>query len=105
MKIKSFDENGIYFDNGTIIRDLHDQDCCEHVYADWKQLEDTSVMSHDFPEKIKIEGVEGSGIRIDGYFIPCYNEQNGYYGSNLSIEITYPTKTIDITKFVEDRIH
>ena len=107
MKIIKFDQDGLEFDNGTIVGDSHDQECCEDVYADWKQLEDTDVMSHKFPEAIEIEGVDGAGIKIDGYFIPCYNEQSGYYSSDLDIVITYPDKkkvTVDVSKFTEDVI-
>ncbi len=106
MKVKKITEAGIVFDNGIRINDHHDQDCCEHVYADWKQIDD------DFKDKeldeIKIEGVKNSGFRLNGYFVPCYNEQNGYYGDDLRLEITYPDnrakKVIDITEFVEDRL-
>lgn len=107
MKIVKISEKGLLFDNGTSIEDLHEQDCCEHVYADWSQLEDTDVKSHDFNEQISIEKVEGSGFRIEGYFIPCYNEQNGYYGSDLSLEIKEKdkeTRIINVDCCVEDRI-
>ena len=106
MKLIKIDE-ALHFDNGTVVTDWHGQDCCEHVYADWDQLKDTDVMDHEFPEDLKIEGLEESGIKIDGYFVPCYNEQNGYYSNDLEIEIKYPNKKkeiIDITSFVEDRI-
>jgi hypothetical protein len=106
MKVKSF-KDGLEFDNGTSVVDDHSQDCCENVYADWSQLKDTDIMNHEFPAEIKIEGVEGSGFRIDGYFVPCYNQQNGYYSGNLKLVIKYPDKrtvTIDISNFVEDQI-
>ena len=44
----------------------------------------------------------------DKWFIPCYNEQNGYYSSNLNLIIEFedkPTITIDITDYVEDKIY
>lgn len=106
MKIIKINAGGIVFDNGTKIEDFHAQDCCEYVWADWEQLNDTDVLSHDFPEELKIEGVEDSGFRLDGYFIPCYNENNGYYSNSLELEIKYPDKkkiVIDITEFVEDQ--
>lgn len=99
-------ENRITFDDGTTITDYHSQDCCESVYADWKQLEDTDIKEKEF-RKIKIEGVKGSGFRLNGYFVPCYNSQNGYYGSDLTLEIKHPDKKkeeIDISDFVEDQI-
>lgn len=106
MKLIKISEEGLEFDDGTIVVDNHNQDCCEHVYADWNQLEDTDIKSKNF-RKIKIEGVKGSGFRINGYFVPCYNSQNGYYGSDLELEITkpgVPTQRIDVSNFVEDRI-
>ena len=106
MKIKKITDENILFDDGTKIISEHNQDCCENVYADFKQLKDTDILSKDF-KKIEIEGVKDSGIRLNGYFIPCYNEQNGYYGSDLEIIIKYPNGdklTKDISEFVEDRI-
>lgn len=69
-------------------------------------MKDTDVLSHDFNEEIEIEGVGGSGIKIEGYFIPCYNSQNGYYGNDLFIEISSEgtKKKIDITSFDEGTI-
>ena len=106
MKIKKISNGYILFDDGTKIFDYHDQDCCENVYADFEQLKDTDILEQEFKD-IEIEGVEGSGIRLNGYFIPCYNKQNGYYSSNLEIIIEYPDgKKVkkDITNFVEDDI-
>ena len=107
MKLIKYSEQGLEFDNGTKVVDDHDQDCCELVYADWEQLKDTDVLSHNFPEKLTIDGVDKSGIKIDGYFIPCYNSQNGYYSSDLAIKIKYPDgkkEEIDISNYVEDQI-
>lgn len=98
----------LLFDNGTTVEDIHEQDCCERVYADWNQLKDTDVMSHEFNDQLEIEGVEGYGFRIEGYFIPCYNQQNGYYGSDLILEIKKKDSNkkvvIDVSEFVEDQI-
>ena len=89
MKLIKFDNKGLEFDNGTTISDYHYQECCEHVYADWEQLKDTDVLQHEFKDEIEIEKVENSGFRIEGYFIPCYNDQNGYYSGELSLIINY----------------
>ncbi len=107
MKLTKYSHEGLLFDNGTRIFDFHNQDCCESVYADWDQLKDTDVLSHDFPERITVDGVDGSGIKIDGYFIPCYNNQNGYYGSDLEVTIMYPNgdKVVkDISDYKENNI-
>ena len=41
------------------------------------------------------------------FFIPCYNEQNGYYSSNLEL-ILHKGKakeTIDVSEYVKDEIY
>ena len=107
MKILKIGEDFIEFNNGTILNYYHNQDCCENVYADFESIKDTSAMSHDFKDQVNIEKVEGSGFRIEGYFIPCYNEQNGYYSSELDLIVLYPNgdeEIIDISECVEDHI-
>lgn len=106
MKIKNITEEEILFNDGTVVTYNHDQDCCENVYADFNALKDTDIFDKEFKD-VKIEGVNGSGIKMNGYFIPCYNEQNGYYSSNLEIVIKSlgkDKKVIDISEFVEDKI-
>lgn len=106
MKVISI-KDGITFDDGTKIIDVHEQDCCEHVYADWKQLEDTGFLGKEIKE-IEIEGVKESGFRINGFFVPCYDVQNGYYSSDLEIVIAKPDgkdkRVIDISEFVKHDI-
>lgn len=82
-------EDKITFNDGTTIRDYHEQECYESVYADFTALEDTSIFELDF-DRIEVEHVEGSGFRLNGFFIPCYNRQNGFYSSYLSLIITHP---------------
>jgi len=105
MKLILIDEQGLKFDDGTVVEHFHDQDCCETVYADWKQLEDTGILNREFND-IKIEGVKRSGFRLNGYFVPCYNEQNGYYSSGLEVWITKGNekRVVDVSEFVEDKI-
>ena len=91
--IKDSIQGGIQFDNGWIMCDCHWQDCCESVYVDWTHLQDeVGIFSYDFDENsFRIETVEGKGIRFgDGmvmFFVPCYNEQNGYYNDQLDIKV------------------
>jgi hypothetical protein len=95
------------------IVDEHDQDCCEHVYADWDavKLYEKDLLGKTFKELV-IKGIEGAGFLLCFYkdweksvkiFVPCYNEQNGYYSSDLSLIIN--GKKIDISSFVEDNIY
>lgn len=78
---------GILFDNGYLLVDQHDQECCEIVYADWGHLQDEAgIMDEEFSQltiQYKKTGVTIKGKR--GYFLPCYNEQNGYYNDRLDL--------------------
>ena len=91
--------------NGTTIVDNHEQDCCENVYADWSALEDTTF--HD--EVVSFEQLElkeeHEGFSINGYFVPCYEQQNGYYSNNLEIvakSVNGDVKRIDADSKWED---
>lgn len=103
--------------------DYHDQDCCESVSADWSVF-DTTI--NDIFElwtitEISISWVEDMWFVIYFYnwdtsywepkrtwiFVPCYNEQNWYYSSNLELIIKIPWTEqikIDISNYIKDRI-
>ena len=79
-------QGGILFDNNTGLIDYHPQDCCESVYADFSNL-DSGILKHKF-ESIELESTD-EGFRFGDarkYFVPCYNEQNGYYSDYLEIQ-------------------
>jgi hypothetical protein len=80
------EENLLEFGDGvaTIVVD-HIQDCCEHVYADCAQLKDK--IGQEFSSFV-VEKVPGSGFRVGGEFVPCYDIQNGYYSSDLTLTAT-----------------
>ena len=83
------DDNGIVFSNGATIVDYHYQYCCENVYCDWSQAEDL-FLSTTFSGEPVIEKIEDCGIRINGFFFPCYNiQQNGNYSSELTLKFNY----------------
>ena len=88
MKIKKVKEKYIEFGNNSVINYDHCQDCCEHNYADFLQIE-PQALDFDFDPDLKFEEVEGAGFRFGDdkrmFFIPCYSEQNGYYSSNINI--------------------
>lgn len=125
MKIERINDSGIIFNNGTKLSHYHCQDCCENVYADWEYLkqynvlpstgETISIYDIEFDDSItnNIDYEKNMGIKLisktgDKWFIPCYNEQNGYYSSDLNLIIEFedkPTITIDITDYVEDKIY
>ena len=60
MKIKSICEDGITFDNGSTLAHYHNQDCCEAVYADWKNM-------------IAMTESEGNELKLSDYdFLTIY---------------------------------
>ena len=123
MKIKQINENEIIFDNNYKLRCYHEQDCCENVYADFEILKNYNVSVKtgksidikeiDFFETLDtlVEGLLGTGfiiISITGekFLIPCYNEQNGYYSSDLELILDKGKiqEIMDISEFVKDDI-
>ncbi len=122
MKIVKITEEYLEFDNNYKLGYYHEQDCCEHVYADFENMQimnpfinkPMSVSELEFEENLfnNLKGIEGVGFELmskEGIrvLISCYNRQNGYYSSNLSL-ILYKFSEIlgklDITNFVEDDI-
>lgn len=90
------EDNGyIILTDGTTIDFSHEQDCCETVYADLSALNDTGFETDDSIrwETLKIEVVKDYGFRLNGYGIPCYNSQNGYYSSNILVTVS---KSFDV---------
>lgn len=96
MKIKSITDDCICFDNGNRLTAYHEQDCCENVYADFEAIKayntlgetaDKSVFDIDFPEDLlaTVELVKDLGFKFNNVFVPCYNEQNGYYNDGLEL--------------------
>lgn len=121
MKIKEIKREEIIFDNGYILNFYHEQDCCENVYADLGILKTYNVSTKtgktidikdiDFEESLDklIEGINEAGFNMiskigEKFFVPCYNEQNGYYSSNLELFLTY-REVMDITDYVKDEIY
>lgn len=117
MKIKSISEDKIVFDNGNYLEYRHEQDCCERVYADFKNLQvftdvgANAVKSDDLvfdPDLTKhITQAEGVGFMIEDkngvrLFVSCYDCQNGYYSDDLTLiyhnVYTGKVEKIDITE-------
>jgi hypothetical protein len=88
FKIQEITTDTITFTNNKKITYYHEQDCCEHVYADFDQI-DSLAYDYTFTEPLIFEEVEDFGFRFGNpgimVGIPCYNEQNGYYSSELTI--------------------
>lgn len=101
MKITKWDDDRIYFSDGSTISYQHEQDCCEYNYADFSVLDVMLGHDKDYTEfdSFKINAVDYGGFLIKlklpdnrilcgpyrNIFIPCYSEQNGYYTTNITI--------------------
>lgn len=125
MKIKEITDKQIKFDNGYILNYYHDQDCCENVYADFEVLKTYNVSTKtgkqiniyniDFEENLLklIKGVKGQGFNMiskigEKFFVPCYNEQNGYYNDELELVLHINNNcyvNLDISDYVEEHIY
>ncbi len=57
MKIVKITDEEIKFDNGYILCYFHEQDCCEHVYADFEIL-NTYNLSTKTGKEINIKEIE-----------------------------------------------
>lgn len=106
MKIEKWDDNYIWFTDGTTISYEHDADCCEFNWADFSVLE-IFYQDEEFDD-FEIIPVDGCGFLLSlklpkhdkwlfsdyiltkKIFIPCYSDQNGYYSSDLTIIIRGP---------------
>lgn len=116
----------LLFDGGDDITlsTHHDQDCCEHVYGDFSifkyhetQLAGNERMASGAKLKeIVIKAVADTGILVcfefygdswEKVLVPCYNYQNGYYSSQLSMKITKgkAVTEVDVSGAVEDHIN
>lgn len=96
--ITGWSDKEIRFSDGSKITHSHSRDCCETNYPDFSVLE---VFYHGeefrdyYIEPVKdagfnlcmTQGAIGSYRAPEKIFIPCYSIQNGFYSTNLNIEI------------------
>ena len=106
MKIEEIVCNGgeedqyIRFDDGSTLISVHERDCCEEVYADFRNMQvmmpqDKNFMwaqELDFYEDIlnsivKVPGVGFYIVTKQGIciLVSCYNVNNGYYSDDLAL--------------------
>lgn len=114
----------IIFENDyrIIFRTEHNPDCCEYVYGDFQIFKESNLVGRTF-KNIEIKGIPDMGIlfcfnnsssHFEKLAVFCYNEQNGYYSSNLDLEIIeqdphvqekmHKHTVINVSAYVEDRI-
>lgn len=67
VKVLSVDVGYIRFTDGTYLDYDHEQDCCEHNYADFEALKDDVLFMQKEFEKLTIERADyGFSIYLDG---------------------------------------
>ena len=91
VKITNVDTCAVYFSNGAKLSSYHDADCCEYNYADFEQLEE-AALDTEFDWPLTFEETQNYGFRFGNrpnkmFFVPCYSFQNGYYSSDVDIEL------------------
>ena len=63
FQINWITEKEIHFTNKKRITYNHIRDCCEHNYADFKQVEDIAL-EYEFTEPLQFEIIENYGFRF-----------------------------------------
>ena len=103
LKVVSISDDIIKFEGGVELEAVHVQDCCEHHYLSLSDLtiDDFDGLTFD----LSAENGEGFFNRVEGYGIellpnhghairiPGYGSNNGYYSSNLTLEVRGDGKT------------
>lgn len=106
----------ILFDNGKKLVSRHDKECCEMVYADFKNMQVMGERDKNYVDSDDLDFFENIldsivPIKDLGFYlvskqgicllVSCYNIQNGYYSSDLTLE--YGGKSKDVSQCVPDR--
>ena len=85
MKIDFINESKIVFDNGNEITFDHDQECCEHNYADFLYLkEDDGIYDIEFDEIPVCNKITKYGIIVSDNDLDKYHSFIGYSACDLS---------------------
>jgi hypothetical protein len=104
MKVIKIDD-GIYFDDGTVLASDHQQECCESHYLSFSDIKlddfeglEFDLNSDNFFNRVEDYGIELIPINGRPVRIPGYASNNGSYSSNLSL-VLYGTinKDFDIS--------
>lgn len=112
VKEKSAKDSYLTIWDVFVISYHHESSCCENVYVDFEDIPNYIEQANNLGdiEKITISVVKKDGIVIFLYptewdrlwiFLPCRNEQSGYYDDNLTIDIHYEKTitTLDLKSF------
>lgn len=95
LKVVKVTSDYIEFENGTRLSSEHDQDCCESHYLffddltidDFEGLEFYLTEGENFFNRVEGYGIELLPIKGFPVRIPGYGANNGYYSSDLRLEL------------------
>lgn len=94
LTVKEVSQYEIVFNNGVVLCSYHEKDVWEehHLSMEHLSVDDFKGMKFNLSNTDCIEKVEGYGIRLKPIndhpvSIPGYGSNNGYYSSNLKLEI------------------
>lgn len=94
LTVVKVNSDSIEFQNGMILTSEHEQDCCEHHYLSFNDLtiEDFEKLEFNLSNDDFFERIDGYGIALKPKHghpvkIPGYGSNNGYYSSNLELQL------------------
>ena len=94
LKVVKIENDELVFNDGTRLLSNHDQDCCEHHYLDFADLDvsdfdglEFDLTNDNFFNRIEDYGIELKPIKGHSVKVPGYGSNNGYYGSNIDLII------------------
>ena len=94
LKVVKIENDELVFNDGTRLLSNHDQDCCEHHYLDFADLDisdfdglEFDLTSDDFFNRVEDYGIELKPIKGHVVRVPGYGSNNGNYGSNIDLII------------------
>ena len=100
LKVEKVDKY-LHFSDGYRLEDAHEQDCCESHYLDFEhiKLEDFEGLEFDLSNDNFFERIEDYGIQLNPIKglpvrIAGYGSNNGYYSSQLDLEVYKDDKLI-----------
>lgn len=101
VKVVNITSDYIEFDNKVKLTSDHSRDCCETHYLSFEDLTEQDfeglefdLTNDDFFKRIEDYGIELIPISGHSVKIPGYGHNNGYYSSNLDLQLTLDGKLI-----------
>lgn len=95
--VSDINDDMIEFSNGAVISFRNNQESYQHIYLDFSYLHNNVLFKNImFKYEPRIEIIDNTGIRLNNFFIPCYNSQSESYNS-LNLIFNWK-ESLDITK-------